>query len=76
MLTSTPMQKSGYFCTGKPTMAVVCPGSVLMYNKGSINPLYTDGLFHCYMLEEFICHFRGVRSLFCHLYSIFDGKSC
>ena len=26
-----------------------------------INPLYTGGLFHCYMLDESICRFRGVR---------------
>ena len=34
-----------------------------------ISPLYTDGLFHCYMLDESICHFRGVGTvvllLFC-----------
>ena len=23
------------------------------------NPLYTVGLFHCYMLDKSICHFRG-----------------
>ena len=28
-----------------------------------INPLYTGGLFHCYMLDESICHFRGVGSV-------------
>ena len=28
-----------------------------------INPLYTGGLFHCYLLDESICHFRGVRSI-------------
>ena len=28
-----------------------------------INPLYTGGLFHCYMLDESICHFRGVGSI-------------
>ena len=27
------------------------------------NPLYTGRLFHCYMLDESICHFRGVRSI-------------
>ena len=27
------------------------------------NPLYTGGLFHCYMLDESICHFRGVGSV-------------
>ena len=34
------------------------------------NPLYTGGLFHCYTLDESICHFRGVGS-FCRFYSIF-----
>ena len=28
-----------------------------------VNPLYTNGLFHCYMLDESICHFRGVGSI-------------
>ena len=27
------------------------------------NILYTGGLFHCYMLGESICHFRGVGSI-------------
>ena len=27
------------------------------------NPLYTGGLFHSYLLDESICHFRGVRSI-------------
>ena len=26
------------------------------------NPLYTDELFHCYMLDKSICHLKGVRS--------------
>ena len=30
----------------------------------SVNPLHTGGLFHCYMLDESICHFRGVGSIF------------
>ena len=25
--------------------------------------MYTSGLFHCYMLDKPICHFRGVRSI-------------
>ena len=32
--------------------------------KGSLlNPLYFGGLFHCYMLDESICHFRLLRIL-------------
>ena len=27
------------------------------------NPLYTGELFHCYMLDKSICHFRGVGSI-------------
>ena len=33
-----------------------------------VNPLYTNGLFHCYMLDESICHL-GVSGLFCRFYS-------
>ena len=42
-----------------------------------VNPLYTGGFFHCYILDESICHFR-VSGLFCLFYStcIFDGNSC
>ena len=29
----------------------------------NINPLYAGGLFHCYILYESFCHFRGVRSI-------------
>ena len=37
--------------------------------NGTVNPLYTGGLFHCYMLDENICNFRGVRlSFFRNLY--------
>ena len=25
-----------------------------------VKPLYTDGIFHCYVLEKSICHFRRV----------------
>ena len=35
----------------------------------TLNPLYTDGLFHCYMLDESICYFN-LSGLFCRLYSI------
>ena len=28
-----------------------------------LNPLYTGGLFHCYVFDESICHFRVVRSI-------------
>ena len=39
------------------------------------NPLYTGGLFHCYMLNESICHFRDVGSVLSLLF-YFDEKSC
>ena len=43
---------------------------VLSSQLGSIlNPLYTGGLFHCYMLDESICHI-GVSGLFYRFYSI------
>ena len=29
----------------------------------SINPWYTGRLFHCYILDESICHLRDVRSI-------------
>ena len=30
----------------------------------SFNLLYTGGLFHYYMLDQSICHFRGVRPIY------------
>ena len=54
-------------------------GQILESNMVSIifiiNPLYTGGLFHYPMLDESICHFRGVRPS-STLNSIFGGKSC
>ena len=41
----------------------------------TLNTLYAGGLFHCYMLDKSICHYRGAGSI-CRFYSIFDGKSC
>ena len=44
-------------------------GSILAFvfrskvSKQQFNPLYSSGLFHCYMLDESICHFRGVGSV-------------
>ena len=29
----------------------------------SLTLLYTGGLFHCYMLDKSICHFKGVQSI-------------
>ena len=37
------------------------------------SPLYTGRLFHHHMLDNSICHFRGL-GLFCHFYFVFDGK--
>ena len=37
--------------------------SAIQSHGNYFNPLYTDGLFHCFMLDESICHFRGVGSI-------------
>ena len=37
-----------------------------------VNPFDTGRLVHCHMLDESICHFRG---LFCRFYFIFDEKA-
>ena len=36
--------------------------------SSDLNLLYTGRLFYCYMLEESICHFRGVESIFSLLF--------
>ena len=33
-----------------------------------VNPLYSDGFFHCYMLNKSIRPFRGVGSIFSLLF--------
>ena len=38
-----------------------------------VAPLYTGGLFHCYMLDESVCDFR-VSGQFCCFNSIFWQK--
>ena len=38
----------------------------------ALNILYTGGIFHCYMLDPSIYHFRGVESML-SLLSVFDG---
>ena len=40
-----------------------------------LNLLYTDRLFHCYMLDKSSWHFRGVRSILSLLF-YFWWKSC
>ena len=39
----------------------------------SFNPSVTGRLYHCYMLDESACHFRGVGSILLLLF-LFDGK--
>ena len=29
----------------------------------NLNPFYSGSLFRCYMLDESVCHFRGVGSI-------------
>ena len=41
----------------------------------SLNSLYTGGLFHCYILDKFICQVRGVGSILSLLSLFFYGKS-
>ena len=43
------------------SFAIVC---MEIISTPLLNPLYTGGLFHYYMLNEFICQFGGVRSIF------------
>ena len=36
---------------------------VCVWGGGTLNQVYTGRLFHCYMSDESICYFRGVRSI-------------
>ena len=58
-------------------LPIVLRGLAVISKPGlTFNQLYTGGLFHCYVLDKSICPFTGVRSVFCHFYSILDGESC
>ena len=43
----------------KMNVTAASPGGVPSHH----NPLYTGRLFHCYMLDQSICHFRYVGSI-------------
>ena len=42
---------------------VLCDDFVLLSEQTPFNLLYTGRLFHYYMLDEPICHFKGVGSI-------------
>ena len=48
---------------------------IIYFFRFAVNPLYTGGLFYCYMLDESII-ILWVSSPFCRFYFISDGKSC
>ena len=59
----------------RPRPSPQFPGRLQVYGYTSwyfaiLYPLYTGGLFHCYMLDEPICHYRGVRSFLSLLFYI------
>ena len=45
-----------------------------------VNPLYTGRLFHCNIVDESSCHFRGVGSIFVAFVLVLmenpDNKQC
>ena len=74
----TPPYLQGLLATTSIPFTVIC--RIIWLRKGMISsdnvkPLYTGRLFYCYMLDESIV-ILGVSGLFCHFYSIFDGKFC
>ena len=42
---------------------IICSGILYSLVHPCICPLYTGRLFHCYILDKSICHFKGVRSI-------------
>ena len=48
-------------CEGIVSLAMPCLVTVRY-------PLYAGGLFQCYILEESVCHFRGVGSIFFYFF--------
>ena len=62
----TPPYLQGLLATTSIPFTVIC--RIIWLRKGmisfdNVNPLYTGRLFYCYMLDESICHFRGIRSI-------------
>ena len=44
-------------------ICAVCNFKSSFFIFGAVNPLCAGGLSQCYILDDFICHFRGVMSL-------------
>ena len=67
-----PSLLNGFFYDGKKSL----PKELIL----PFNPLYTGGLFHCYMLDESICNIRGVRVYFVTFILLLmenpDSKQC
>ena len=42
---------------------MLCFSLVFHHPYVLFNSLYTGGLFHCYILDESICHVRGIGSI-------------
>ena len=61
-------------------MMFLVRGSGLCFGRVLINPFYTGRLFHCFMLDESICHFRGVGSILSLIVELLmenpDSKQC
>ena len=59
-------------CTFRGSSSAASSIFASLINRGRlINPLCTGRLFHCCMLDESICHFRDVGSIFCRFYYFF-----
>ena len=56
-------------------LASLSVGYLLLLTLFIINPLYTAGLFHCYMLDVSNFHFRGVGFILVVLFLFFYEKS-
>ena len=64
---------SAVITVNRCTFRKVCSPSQLDL---TVNPLYTGGLFRCYMLDEPICHLGGSGLFFRFFFLFFAGKSC
>ena len=49
------------------------PEHCICYSKCCYCPLYTGRLFYCYILDESICRFRGVGSIFCFILFLMEN---
>ena len=57
------MKNQALFSLKDKSKKLKCRLLQFLFGALRVYPFYTGRLFHCYTLDESICHFSGVRSV-------------